>query len=287
MPCLRRFLPFGLVVFLLTMTSPGLAATMKGWDIGWNDMATVEPSDNAEAITKNYDSSGSVLSFSLSRWNVSFSTADFFNGYFSTLGTSYSWADATGDQGQHFFDGTLRQSGYTGSVPLLTAYDWDGSQGQTASGAYEWLINNYDRDQNGDPVGDPKNSWIRGTGSSPLTYLPLNQFTGDFEANLASTGTFYWYTPATPDSPMSGWLQNWDWTWDVNGDFSDYYRRYMTGNFRLIGDYFGAEATTAFFDITLQYEVAVAPIPEVGTVTLLGFGLAGLGLFGYRRNMRS
>lgn len=217
----------------------------------------------------------------VSQANVSFSSVDFFNGYFAPY--TYSWATASGDQGQHFFDGAIRNDWYDGSVPGLSARDWNGVVGLPVPGTYEWLVNNYNRD---DGQGNPttlKNSWIRGTDSS-FTY---DTQTGTFVADMLSDGIWYWYTVGQPDSPMNGWIQGFDWTWDTNGAFADYYDRFMTGNFRLVGS-FGEDNSglPVLTSARLQYEVAQATtsVPDGGvTVLLLGLGLAPLGMMRRRR----
>lgn len=250
------------------------AGTMIGWDVGWNTMATL----SGGTVTPKLSDLGNIQYLKIEGANVSFSTADFFDGNLGPI--SYSWADASGDQGQHFFDGSIKNSWYAdqgGTVPPLTAYDWDGSNGQPASGSFEWLVNNYDRGGDGNPTGDPKNSWIRGTDSS-FTY---DLVTGEFVANLTSDGIWHWYTPDTPDSPMSGWIKNFDWSWDTDGDFSEYYGRYMTGNFRLVGTFEDVNGLPTFTTAELQYEVANVPEPA-SLAIWSAMGIVGLG-WGFRR----
>ncbi len=198
-----------------------------------------------------------------------------FNGNLFGGAVTYSWADASGDVGQHFFDGAIRDASYGGAVPGLTAADWNGSTGVPAAGSYEWLVNNYSRDGLGNPT-TLNNSWIRGTGSS-ATYNIINS---TYEANLTSNGWWYWYTAvpsATPDSLMNGWIQGWDWaTIDPFNDFSSYHDRYMTGNFRLVGSFsLDGNGIPLFTSATLQYEVqsAVVPVPAAAPLGLLGMGL--------------
>ncbi len=261
---------------LLVTTGVSASAVMTGWNVGWNDMAEV----SGGSVTPVLSPIGNLQYMNVAGANVSFSTADFFNGFFAPGG--YSWADASGDQGQHFFDGAIRNSWYDGLVQETSAADWNGV-GPTGdyAGDYEWLVNNYSRDGQGNPA-NLRNSWIRGTDSS-FTY---DEQTGQFVADMVSDGTWYWYTPTTPDSPMSGWIQNWDWSWDTNGVFADYYDRYMTGNFRLVGSFSEEAGLPILTSATLQYEVAqaTASVPDGGiTMLLLGLGLAPLALFRRRR----
>ncbi len=234
------------------------AASMNGWDIGWNDMATI----SGGTVTSVTAISGALQYINVDQANVSFETYDMFDGNLPP-GYSYSWADATGDQGQHYFDGALRNSWYDGSVPGLTAYDWggyppSGSGASPASGSYEWLVNNYQS------IG-LTNSFIRGTDSS-FTY---DAQTGEFVVEMTSDGTWYWYTVGTADSAMSSWIKDWDWSGDTNGDFADYYNREMTGNFRLIGTFEDdGNGLPTFTTATLQYEV----VPEPATMAILGLG---------------
>lgn len=264
-------LAMAITVSVAFLAGPASAATMSGWDVGWNDMATV----SGGTVTNFISGSGALQYVKIEQANIDFLDYDFFDGNIYPL--SYSWGvDATGDQGQHFFDGVIRNSWYTDTVPELQAADWNGSNGILTTDTYEWLVNNYSRDGSGNPT-TLKNSWIRGTGSS-FVY----DSAGGFTADMVSDGVWYWYTVSTPDSPMSGWNKDWDWSWDTNGDFSDYYGRYMTGNFRLVGQFVDVNGLPTFNEATLQYEVNAVPIPAA--VWLLGTGL--LGLLGIRRKIR-
>lgn len=267
-----------LAVSLVIGVATSSAATMTGWDIGWNDMATLSGGTVESVVNPE---TGALKYINITQANMSFATYDFFDGYFASYGETYSWgADAFNDLGQHFFDGAIRNSWYDGAVPDLTAYDWDGSNGQPAVGTYEWLINNYNRDGSGNPIGAPKNSHVRGTGSS-FTY---DLDTGDFVANMASSGTWYWYTLGTADSQMSDWIRGWDHVWDQTGDdFAAYHDRYMTGNFRMIGTFEDQGGLPTFSQATLQYQVAV---PEPGTAGLMMLGGVALGGWALLRGRR-
>ncbi len=248
----------------LTFAGNVMAATMSGWNVGWNDMAVISGGTATPVIN------GSALEYvNVSRANVAFATYDMFNGYFGS--NAYSWRVASGDVGQHFFDGAIRDAFYNGPVPGLTAADWNGSTGVAAGGSYEWLLNNYSRDGLGNPT-TLNNSWIRGTDSEAY-----DMGGGTFEANLTSDGTWYWYTPSTPNSAMNGWIQCWDLAMiDPFGDFSTYHDRYMTGNFRLVGNFnLDVNGLPQFTSATLQYEVqsAVVPVPAAAPLGLLGMGL--------------
>lgn len=254
----------------LTFAGNVMAATMNGWDIGWNNMATISGGTATPVINGN-----SLEYVNVSGANVAFDTYDMFDGNLFGGALTYSWADAAGDVGQHFFDGAIRDASYAGAVPGLVAADWNGATGVPAAGSYEWLINNYSRDGLGNPT-TLNNSWIRGTDSS-ATYDTGN---GTFEANLTSDGTWYWYTvlpSPTPDSLMGGWIQGWDWaTIDPANAFSTYHDRYMTGEFRLVGNFtLDGNGSPLFTSATLQYEVqsAVVPVPAAAPLGLLGMGL--------------
>lgn len=239
-------------------------ANVQGWDIGWNDMATISGGDVSFSVRE----SGALEYVQIERAQVDFATYELFPG-------GDSWADITGDANydQFFFDGVLRNAWFDDAVPEETAYDYWGEPADS----YEWLVNDYDSPPP-EPGDTPKNSFIRGTDSA-FTY---DDDTGEFVVDMTSTGTWHW---TSHESPMSGWIQGFDWDdLDPDGDFAEYHHRYMTGQFRLVGTFEeDAEGLPILDNATLQYQVV--PLPAAAWAGLAVLGAMG-GVQGVRRKLR-
>jgi hypothetical protein len=237
--------------YLTAVAALGLVLAVTGtagattWQRGWNDMATV----SGGTVSPSYRPSGALEYVQIQQANVTWD-AGLWSDVF--VGTT------AGDQ--YFFDGAIRNTWYEGAVPTLTAYDWNGTSG-VPDGTYEWLVNNYARDGSGNPIGNPKNSHIRGSDSS----LIYDDVAGTFEAYLPSDGTWYWYTPSTPDSPMSAWAGM---------------GLFMSGNFRLVGNFTTVGSDIVIQEATLQHELVPEPVTMAGLI----FGVGSL--VGYVRRRR-
>lgn len=141
-----------------------------------------------------------------------------------------------------------------GSVPapVLNAYDnVDGSiANRSLAGPVSWAISNYTGATTGpaNPLNSIINSNFRGgTGANDgvvFTQTPVppfpngNLFTVDATGELQSDGWIYWYTPTTPDSPVSNFeltgkfffsgQLTYDSTGDTGADLVDFYAGTIT-----------------------------------------------------------
>ncbi len=149
------------------------------------------------------------------------------------------------------------------TIPTLTAVDNTDSTpaGATPAGTVSWAFNDYKPNAPNGPVtpsNQPTNSSIRGpAGGDPIVDIEIVELslssiapiTLTFEGRLNSDAIIHWFTPSTPDSPMSNF--------GLEGDF------YVSGTLELAASGAGVD----FFAGALTVTTNAQSVTGVATAT--------------------